>query len=145
MKDLIRHILKEETDDSKTLEKGIDLAIKILKKTYPFIIGWELGIYGNFSIDINIICDIEKLKEFYNSDLSDYHKRNKNELSNEDYPYAVSILNIRNETTSDEMFEDYKKLKQELNDIYEMLPEHLTAKDQFNDIKELDPDRFKFR
>jgi len=145
MKDLIRHILKEETDDSKTLEKGIDLVIKILKKTYPFIIGWELGNDGNFSIDINIICDIEKLKEFYNSDLSDYHKRYKNELSNEDYPYAVSILNIKNEMTSDEMFEDYKKIKQELNDIYEMLPEHLTAKDEFNDIKTLDPDRFKFR
>lgn len=145
MRNLIKHILKEETDDSKTLEKGIDLVIKILKKTYPFIIGWELGNDGNFSIDINIICDIEKLKEFYNSDLSDYHKRNKNELSNEDYPYAVSILNIRNEMTSDEMFEDYKKLKQELNDIYEMLPEHLTAKDEFNYIKTLDPDRFKFR
>jgi len=145
MKDLIRHILKEETDDSKTLEKGIDLVIKILKKSYPYILGWELGNDGNFSIDINIICDIEKLKEFYNSDLSDYHKRYKNELSNEDYPYAVSILNIKNEMTSDEMFEDYKKIKQELNDIYEMLPEHLTAKDEFNDIKTLDPDRFKFR
>ena len=47
--------------------------------------------------------------------------------------------------TSDEMFEDYKKIKQELNDIYEMLPEHLTVKDQFNDIKKLEPDRFKFR
>ena len=33
MKELIRHILKEETDDSKTLEKGIDITIKILKKT----------------------------------------------------------------------------------------------------------------
>ena len=145
MRNLIRHILKEETDDSKTLEKGIDLVIKIIKKTYPFIIGWELGNDGNFSIDINIICDIEKLKEFYNSDLNPYHKRYKDELSNEDYPYAVSILNIKNEMTSDEMFEDYKKLKQELNDIYEMLPEHLTVKDQLNDIKILEPDRFKFR
>jgi len=145
MRNLIKHILKEETDDSKTLEKGIDLAIKILKKSYPYILGWELGNDGNSSIDINIICDIEKLKEFYNSDLSDYHKKNKNELSNEDYPYAVSILNIRTEMTSDEMFEDYRKLRQELNDIYEMLPEHLTAKDEFNDIKTLDPDRFKFR
>jgi len=145
MRNLIKHILKEETDDSETLNKGINLAIKILKKTYPFIIGWELGNDGNFSIDINIICDIEKLKEFYNSDLSDYHKKNKNELSNEDYPYAVSILNIRYEMTSDEMFEDYRKLRQELNDIYEMLPEHLTAKDEFNDVKTLDPDRFMFK
>ena len=145
MRNLIRHILKEETDDSKTLEKGIDLVIKILKKSYPFIIGWELSNDGKFTIDINIICDIEKLKEFYNSDLNPYHKRYQNELFNEDYPYAVSILNIKNEMTSDEMFEDYKKIKQELNDIYEMLPEHLTAKDEFNDIKKLEPDRFKFR
>ena len=145
MKDLIRHILKEETDNSKNFEKGIDLAIKIIKKTYPFIVGWEFGKNGTFSIDINIICDIEKLKEFYNSDLNPYHKRYQNELSNEDYPYPVSILKIRDKMTNDEMFEDYKKLKQELNDFYEMLPEHLTAKDQFNDIKKLDPDRFKFR
>jgi hypothetical protein len=32
MKDLIRQILKEETDDSETLNKGINLDIKILKK-----------------------------------------------------------------------------------------------------------------
>ena len=145
MKDLIRHILKEETDDSKTLEKGIDITIKILKKTYPYIIGWKLNIEGAFTIDINIICDIEKLKEFYNSDLTVYYKKNRDELSNEDYPYAVSILNIKHEMTSDEMFEEYKILKNELNDIYEMLPEHLTVKDQFNDIKRLDPDRFVFK
>ena len=43
MRNLIRHILKEETDNSKNFEKGIDLAIKIIKKTYPFIVGWEFG------------------------------------------------------------------------------------------------------
>jgi len=145
MKELIRHILKEETNNSKTFEKGINLVMKLIKESYPYIIGWEFGKNGKFSIEINIICDIEKLKEFYNSDLNPYHKRYQNELSNEDYPYAVSILKIRDKMTNDEMFEDYKKLKQELNDFYEMLPEHLTAKDQFNDIKKLDPDRFKFR
>ena len=147
MKELIRHILKEETDDSKTLEKGIDITIKILKKTYPYIIGWKLISERPFDIEIIIICDIEKLKEFYNSELKYYYKKNKDELSNSnnDYPYPVSILNIKDEMTSDEMYESYKKLKQELNDFYEMLPEHLTAKDQFNDIKTLDPDRFMFK
>ena len=145
MRNLIRHILKEETNNSKTFEKGINLVMKLIKESYPYIIGWEFGKNGKFSIEINIICDIEKLKEFYNSDLNPYHKRYQNELSNEDYPYPVSILKIRDKMTNDEMFEDYKKLKQELNDFYEMLPEHLTAKDQLNDIKKLDPDRFKFR
>jgi hypothetical protein len=145
MKELIRHILKEETDDSKTLEKGIDITIKILKKSYPYIIGWKLISERPFDVEIIIICDIEKLKEFYNSELKSYYEKNKDELSNEDYPYAVSILNIKNEMTNDEMYEDYKILKNELNDIYEMIPDHLTVKDHYNDIKRLDPDRFVFK
>lgn len=145
MRNLIRHILKEETYDSNNLEKGIGLVIKLIKESYPYIIGWKLISERPFDIEINIICDIEKLKEFYNSDLTVYYKKNRDELSNEDYPYAVSILNIKHEMTSDEMFEEYKILKNELNDIYEMLPEHLTVKDQFNDIKRLDPDRFVFK
>jgi len=145
MRNLIRHILKEETYDSKTLEKGIGLVIKLIKESYPYIIGWKLISERPFDIEIIIICDIEKLKEFYNSELHPYYEKNKDELSNEDYPYDVSILNIKHEMTNDEMYESYKKLKQELNDFYEMLPEHLTAKDQFNDIKTLDPDRFMFK
>ena len=145
MRNLIRHILKEETYDSKTLEKGIGLVIKLIKESYPYIIGWKLISERAFDIEINIICDIEKLKEFYNSELHPYYEKNKDELSNNDYPYAVSILKIKNEMTNDEMYEDYKILKNELNDFYEMLPEHLTAKDQFNDIKTLDPDRFMFK
>jgi hypothetical protein len=147
MRNLIRHILKEETYDSNNLEKGIGLVVKLIKESYPYIIGWKLISEHPFDIQINIICDIEKLKEFYNSELKYYYKKNKDELSNpnNDYPYPVSILNIKDEMTSDEMYESYKKLKQELNDFYEMLPEHLTAKDQFNDIKTLDPDRFMFK
>jgi hypothetical protein len=41
MKDLIRHILKEETEDYKLVEKGIDVCISVANKTYPFIVGWE--------------------------------------------------------------------------------------------------------
>ena len=145
MRNLIRHILKEETYDSNNLEKGIGLVIKLIKESYPYIIGWKLISDGPYTIEIIIICDIEKLKEFYNSELKYYYEKNKDELSNNDYPYLVSILNIKDEMTSDEMYEDWKKLKQELNDFYEMLPEHLTAKDQFNDIKTLDPDRFMFK
>jgi hypothetical protein len=145
MRNLIRHILKEETYDSNNLEKGIGLVVKLIKESYPYIIGWKLISDGKFTIEIIIICDIEKLKEFYNSELNPYYEKNKDELSNNDYPYDVSILKIKNEMTTDEMYEDWKKLRQELNDFYEMLPEHLTAKDQFNDIKTLDPDRFMFK
>ena len=33
-KKLIRHILKEETEDSDINTKGIDIAIKLIKKSY---------------------------------------------------------------------------------------------------------------
>jgi len=145
MRNLIRHILKEETYDSNNLEKGIGLVIKLIKESYPYIIGWKLISDGLYTIEIIIICDIEKLKEFYNSELKSYYEKNKDELFNKDYPYPVSILNIKDEMTSDEMYGDWKKLKQEFNDFYEILPEHLTAKDLFDDIKTLDPDRFMFK
>jgi hypothetical protein len=145
MKDLIRHILKEETDDSETLNKGINLAIKILKKSYPYILGWELIQESTeFRIYIKIICDIEKLKKFYNSDLINYHRK-YGILENEDFPYAVSILKVNNEMDKDEKFNDFTILKDDLNDIYEMLPEHLVVKNKYGEIKELDPDRFMFQ
>jgi hypothetical protein len=145
MKDLIRHILKEETDDSETLNKGIDLAIKILKKSYPYILGWELIQESTeFRIYIKIICDIEKLKKFYNSDLINYYRK-YGILENEDFPYAVSILKVNNEMDKDEKINDFTILKDDLNDIYEMLPEHLVVKNKYGEIKELDPDRFMFQ
>jgi hypothetical protein len=145
MKDLIRQILKEETDDSETLNKGINLAIKILKKSYPYILGWELIQESTeFRIYIKIICDIEKLKKFYNSDLINYYRK-YGILENEDFPYAVSILKVNNEMDKDEKFNDFTILKDDLNDIYEMLPEHLVVKNKYGEIKELDPDRFKFQ
>jgi hypothetical protein len=145
MKELIRHILKEETDNSKTLEKGIDIAIKILKKTYPYIIGWKLiQESGEFKIYIKIICDIEKLKKFYNSDLINYYSK-YGILEDEDFPYALSILEINNEMNSNEKYNDFKILEDDLNDIYEMLPEHLVVKNKYGEIKVLDPDRFMFK
>ena len=67
MKSLIRKILKEETSRAD-LDKGIDIAVKVLKKNYPFIVGWE---YSNdpeqwaYKIYINLEVDHTKSMEFY--------------------------------------------------------------------------------
>jgi hypothetical protein len=140
MKDLIRHILKEETET-----KGIDLAIKLLKKSYPYIIGWEINDERTFTIYLDIICDIEKLKEFYNSDLKPFYYRHKGEIYNDKLPFPTSALEISFEMSDDEKYKDYSEMKQELNDIYQMLPDHLIQKDGYNDPKELDPDKFMYR
>jgi hypothetical protein len=145
MKKLIRHILKEETEDSDFNSKGIDIAINIVKKSHPYIIGWELDKERLFVIDISIICDIEKLKKFYNSDLKPYYIKYKDELYSEKLSYAPSVLEVGNTMHYEEKYQEYKELKNELNDIYEMLPNHLIIKDRHNDPKELDPDKFMYK
>jgi hypothetical protein len=145
MKELIRNILKEETEGSDTNTKGIDIAIKLLKKSYPYIIGWELNDQRPFTIYLNIICDIEKLKEFYNSDLKTYYLRHEDDLYKDILAYAPSVLKISETMDPDEKYKEYGEMKQELNDIYQMLPDYLIIKDRHDDPKELDPDKFMYR
>jgi hypothetical protein len=147
MKDLIRRVIKEEIENSKNEKKGIDLAIKMLKKSYPYVIGWkyteehsERATY----INIDIICDIEKTKEFYNSDLKWYYKKNAEEIKGDDYAYPFTILEIGEKMTGDEKFQEYRKFKKELNDIYEMLPENLIIFNKWGEPKEIDPDKYFF-
>ena len=145
MKELIRHILKEETEGSDPNTKGIDLAIKLLKKSYPYIIGWEINDERTYTIYLNIICDIKKLKEFYNSDLKTYYLRHEDDLYKDILAYAPSVLKISETMDQDEKYKEYSEMKQELNDIYQMLPDNLIQKDRYNDPKELDPDKFMYR
>ena len=145
MKELIRHILKEETEGSDPNTKGIDLAIKLLKKSYPYIIGWEINDDRTYTIYLNIICDIEKLKEFYNSDLKTYYLRHEDDLYEDILAYAHSALKISETMDQDEKYKEYGEMKQELNDIYQMLPDHLIIKDRHDDPKELDPDKFMYK
>jgi hypothetical protein len=144
-KRFIKKIIKEQTENHE--KKGIDLAIKMLKKSYPYIIGWkydeehsERATY----INIDIICDIEKTKEFYNSDLKWYYKKKAEEIKDDDYAYPFTILEIGEKMTGDEKFQEYRKFKKELNDIYEMLPENLIVLNKWGDPKEIDPDKYFF-
>ena len=146
-RDLIRHILKEETEPTDKTSNGLNLAIKMLKKYYPYVKGWEYGdnVEDKYGIYINIICDIEKLKEFYNSDLKSYYYRHAFELENEKLPYAHSPLKINSIMDENEKFMDYKLLNKELNDIYEMMPDDLIKRDLFNDPKPIEIDKFMFK
>ena len=140
------NILKEETDRSDKTSNGMNLAVKILKKSYPYVKGWKYGDSGEdrYDIFINIICDIEKLKEFYNSNLSPYYIKNRDKLEGEDFAYAFSPLLINRGMNADEKFKEHMRLTQELNDIYEMMPESLIKKDLFNDPKSIQIDKFMF-
>ena len=146
MKELIRKILNEETEDNQ--KKGIDLAIKILSQDYPYIVGWEYNYDSEtpsvFYIYLNIICDIEKLKDFYNSELKPYYQNKIEQLKGNEFSYPTSILKVNEEIDDETKFKEYKKMRQELSEIYEMLPEHLVIKTKFGEPRELDPDKFIF-
>ena len=144
MKELIRNILKEE-EYSQTSKKGIDIAMKILKQDYPFIIGWDFVNEGRFTIDLFIICDLEEVQKFYNSKLKPYYVGKKEMVIKDIYPYAVSLLEIGEEMTNDEKFQDFMNFKNQLNDIYDMLPKEIVIKDSWGDVKQLDIELFKFK
>ena len=46
--------------------------------------------------------------------------------------------------TGDEKFQEYRKFRKELNDIYEMLPENLIIFNKWGEPKEIDPDKYFF-
>jgi hypothetical protein len=144
MRNLIRHILKEE-EHSQTSKKGIDIAMKILKQDYPFVIGWDFVNEGRFTIDLLIVCDLEEVQKFYNSKLKPYYVEKIEMVKKDDYPYVVSVLEKGEEMSNDEKFYDFMKFKNQLNDIYDMLPKEMVIKDSFGDIKQLDIERFKFK
>ena len=144
MRNLIRHILKEE-EYSQTSKKGLDIAMKILKRDYPFIIGWDFVNEGRFTIDLFVVCDLKEVQKFYNSKLKPYYVEKIDRVKKEDYPYAVSVLEKSEEMTNDEKFQDFMDFKNQLNDIYDMLPKDMDIKDTWGDIKQLYIEYFKFR
>jgi hypothetical protein len=119
----------------------------MLKKSYPYIVGWKYDEErsGNlFYINIDIICDIEKTKEFYNSDLKWYYKKNPEEIKKDDYAYPFTILEIGEKMNSEEKFQEHIKFRKELNEIYEMLPENLIMFNKWGEPTEIDPDKYFF-
>ncbi len=46
---------------------------------------------------------------------------------------------------ADEKYREYSEMKQELNSLYQMLPDKFHIKDEYKDPKEIDPDKFIYR
>ena len=148
MRSIIKKILKEETEPEFELtdleKKGVDITFGILKKRYTYLKGWKFIKKGKFELDLLFICDIEKLCQFYDSDLKYYYKSGNVPISGEDYPYPFSILQIADRMNGDEKFELYKEMLEYMNEIYNYIPTDLKVTDKFNDIIKLNPDKFSF-
>jgi hypothetical protein len=128
MRDLIRRVIKEQTKNIDEISKGITIAVKILKKQYPFIVGWVYDeppkTYGT-AIYVYLEVDTQKTIEFYGMNLrvgyEDYVKNSIEDRSTFAYPFSTL-----------EYPEDFdvskanKKIDNDFIEIYEhMVPDNL--------------------
>lgn len=137
MKQLIRKILKEETQEEKNTELGMKILTSVIKKSFPFIKGLKIDRSQKYNshkhyFDVYIIIDVEKTKEFYNSELLSVYKDYPEFLVDGTHPYPFSILELRNELDSDEKYQLFKELKNEVESVYGSLPTEMIPKVEFN-------------
>lgn len=152
MRVLIKQILKEETS-SDDIRKGIDIAVKMLKKQYPFVVGWEYSDSPDkwtYKIYIDLEIDHSKMMEFYGlKPHPKWYKFLKKDIqTREKYPYPYSQTNYEEEENFDDL--EYRKLQDDLSEIYEeMIPNKYKMKRSGavlnqDDPKELGVDNYIF-
>lgn len=143
MKKLIRKILKEETN-LKNLQKGIDVMVQFAKTEFPFIEYAKLRDRNDgIRTEINVFCNVEKLKEFYNSELKPYYEERYLE-SDEGFAYPTSILKIADYMDTDEKYKLFDEINDSLNFHYESLPEEYIGYDNWGNIKKIYCEKFFF-
>jgi hypothetical protein len=126
MNRLIRKILKKdilkemEEKSQENLDKGIDIAVSILKNEFPFVTGWKYKDdpkFFNSTVYIILICDMDKSSEFYNSPIKDYYKNLEADVT---YPFSPLEMSI--EMDNDEKYELYKEIQKSLDETYYEIP-----------------------
>ena len=148
MEILKKDILKEmEEKSQENLDKGINMAVSILKNEFPFVTGWKYKHdpdFFNSTVYILLICDMDKSSEFYNSPIKDYYKNLEADVT-----YPFSPLEISNEIDNEEKYELYKEIQKSLDETYYEIPNDYrhTFKSYASDTdlpKEINIDGFVF-
>ena len=138
MRNLIRKILKEELhNDEDMLHKGIDILISLLRKKYPFIVGWRPNhddMYTKeWSIVIHLVVSASMVKEYYDMDYKSYYINYPEALEEEvftgerDYAYPVSLFDY--ESVGFEPYENNREISSFAEEMYELIPEEYKAKE----------------
>jgi hypothetical protein len=145
MKELIRHILKEEVNNSKNITKGINLAVKLLSKKYPFIVGWKLANELNeytYTIYVNLLVDFPKVKEYYGLETNKVYLRSPEFIydSGHGRPYPFSALDY--DKVFDDPFMINKELVNNFSDIYNDLPDSLKMERDDDKYKDINVDSY---
>lgn len=152
MRNTIKKILKEQVNNLSNIDKGVDVAVKLLSKEFPFIVGWEFSepIYKwEYTLYVTLLVDLDKSKEYYGLDLNSFYGRYGIDILYDDdhstKPYPFSALDY--EIKIEDAYIEYKKIYDELKDIYGDLPNKFKmVRNEFHDdkYKDLTLDSFKY-
>ena len=128
--------MKEETpkDITPIKRKGIDIAVKGLKKQYPFVMGYEDDTSAQYESShyIDLIVDLDKLSEYMDAPVNPYWK---GELRNDPrYQKVFAIWTYLNfpppynnvDSTNISQHPGYilgEEIKDTLDTIYQYLPD----------------------
>lgn len=109
-----------EEKNRNILNKGIDTAISILRKQYPFILDWDYKydpVKYRTSIYLELICDMDLASDYYNRPIKKIYKDSEAKVA-----YPFSILEFSPELDSDEKYEIFKEIENSLTEIYDYIP-----------------------
>lgn len=139
--------------------RGVDLTVKSVAKKYPFIKGWSLAKDSDkyhLHLYINLIVDYNELAKFYNTEIHPL-------FADGTFPLESSLTHTFLKTNPmtltstpeykkffDESFRETQKIKNSMNQIYQLLPDELSifytseflGKDNVYKVT-LEPDKFK--
>ena len=155
MKQLIKQILKEETEDDRVrVSKGINALVSLVKNTFPFIVGWVWAkedwngqVYGLY---INLVIDQKKVKEIYGLNYRSWYEGKHSVLQKviddkSTYAYPISLLDYESEGI--DPYEDNRAIKDLVNDTYDIIPNDYKVKvnkPNYNEPKTLVIDSYIF-
>jgi hypothetical protein len=100
--------------------RGINFAVSVLAKSYPFITGWEFDTKTNTIFFLKLIIDLKKVEEFFD------FKIEKNRVT--------SIFNIKSLSDDflfmpDEEVRGFeRRINSELNENYQQMPDKYKGK-----------------
>ena len=106
--------------------KGINLVIKRTAKRFKFITGWELtndwDKYPSM-LTINLIVDLEKAEEYYETEMSDYWLKR---WKSDEFLDSYYILNLSKDKKMNSL-EEHDKLEETINELYKNLSDNLSV------------------
>jgi hypothetical protein len=124
MEILKKDILKEMEEKSRNnLNRGIDIAVSILKNEFTFVTGWD---YKNnpetyrSSIYLVLKADMNLASEFYNSPIRNVYRHSDARVA-----YPFSPLEISTELNEEEKYELFNVIQKSLIEIYDEIPSEL--------------------